>query len=79
MEQGEGVEEELGDLLFSAVNACRLLHAKPEELLHRATEKFIARFEKMEQLAQQNDMALENMTLAQMDELWNRIKTEIFL
>lgn len=79
MEQGAGVEEELGDLLFSAVNACRLLHAKPEELLHRATEKFIDRFEKMEQLAQQNDMALENMTLAQMDELWNRIKTEIFL
>lgn len=76
MEQGQGVEEELGDLLFSAVNACRLLHAKPEELLHRATDKFIRRFDKMERLAQENDMALGNMTLAQMDDLWDRIKAE---
>jgi len=48
---GSNMEEELGDVLFSAVNVARFLHADPEEVLHRAVDKFITRFHGVEQAA----------------------------
>lgn len=68
------VSEELGDLMFSCVNAARLLKLDPEEVLRRATDKFIARFSKMEAWAGETGRPLEELTPAQMDELWERTK-----
>ncbi len=72
--QGTNVEEELGDLLFSAVNVSRFLHADPEEALGRATDKFIARFRKVEQQAARQGRGLEGMTLEELDRLWETAK-----
>ena len=73
-QNAEHVEEELGDLLFSAVNVSRFLEVNPEEALKKATDKFISRFEKMEHAALQSGRALKGMTLSEMDELWNQAK-----
>jgi tetrapyrrole methylase family protein/MazG family protein len=74
MAQETNVEEELGDLLFSMVNVSRFLKADPEEALNAATEKFISRFAKVEEmaLAQGKDMA--QMSLEELDKLWERAK-----
>ena len=72
--QGTNVEEELGDLLFSAVNAARFADVDPEEALNRATDKFIARFRQVEVRAAQSGRSLEDMTLAELDTLWEEAK-----
>lgn len=66
--------EELGDLLFAAVNAARFLKADPEDCLHDATDKFAARFRKVEDAAAAQGKRLEDMTLAEMDKLWDEVK-----
>ncbi|MCI9402836.1 MAG: nucleoside triphosphate pyrophosphohydrolase [Oscillospiraceae bacterium] len=72
--QGTNVQEELGDLLFAAVNVSRFVNADPEETLNAATGKFISRFAKVEQmaLAQGKDMA--QMSLSELDKLWEDAK-----
>ena len=70
----ENIEEELGDLLFSCVNVARFLKVNPEEALKKATDKFINRFEKVELLAKEDGKKLEDMTLSEMDELWDKVK-----
>ena len=72
---GDGdVEEELGDLLFSAVNVSRFLQTDPEEALSRATDKFTARFRRMEESARRQGRRLEDMNPAELDMLWNEAK-----
>lgn len=74
---GEGdPTEELGDLLFAAVNVSRFLKADAEDTLNGATDKFTARFRLMEALAAQKGKRLEDMTLEEMDELWNTAKKQ---
>ncbi len=68
------VEEELGDLLFSAVNAARFAHIDPEEALTKATDKFISRFAKVESLALARGLCLDKMELPQLDKLWDEAK-----
>lgn len=70
----EKIEEELGDLLFSVVNVSRLLKLQPEMVLRKATEKFIGRFERMEEVASQENKSLNDYTFEQLDEAWNRSK-----
>ena len=72
----ENIEEEFGDLLFSCVNISRFLHINPEEALKKATDKFINRFEKVEKVANENGKNLEDMTLSEMDELWDKVKSK---
>lgn len=67
----EEIHEEMGDLLFAVVNVCRFLSVQPELCLKAATDKFIRRFEYMEELA---DRPLEEMALSELDTLWNRAK-----
>lgn len=74
--EGTNVEEELGDLLFSTVNAARFLKADPEEALTKATDKFISRFAVVESLALEQGEELENMTLAELDKLWEIAKAQ---
>ena len=70
----EDIEEEFGDLLFSCVNISRFLKVNPEEALKKATDKFIARFEKLENEVIKEDKNLEEMTLTEMDEIWDKVK-----
>ena len=72
--EGTNVEEELGDLLFSAVNVSRFLKADPEVALGKATDKFISRFAKVEALAAAQNQAMEGMTLEELDKLWEHAK-----
>jgi len=72
--QGTNIQEELGDLLFAAVNVSRFVDADPEEALTGATEKFISRFAKVEQLARAQGKDMKEMTLSQLDELWEQAK-----
>jgi uncharacterized protein YabN with tetrapyrrole methylase and pyrophosphatase domain len=65
----------VGDLLFSVVNYARHLRIQPELALNRSTEKFISRFAAMEKMTSAKG-GLENMTLDQMDALWNAVKQE---
>ncbi|MGI6181931.1 MAG: nucleoside triphosphate pyrophosphohydrolase [Agathobaculum sp.] len=69
-------EEEVGDLLFAAVNAARHLKVDPERALEKACEKFIRRFASMERQAKEGDKALADLSLAEMDALWNRAKEQ---
>ena len=70
--QGTNVAEELGDLLFSAVNVSRFLKVDCEDALNQATDKFIDRFRKVEE--QTGDRPMTEMTLDQLDQLWERAK-----
>lgn len=74
MAQGTNVEEELGDLLFAAVNVSRFVHADPEETLNAATEKFISRFAKVEELAKAQGQDMAQMSLTELDKLWEAVK-----
>ncbi|MGI6265042.1 MAG: nucleoside triphosphate pyrophosphohydrolase [Acutalibacteraceae bacterium] len=68
------VEEELGDLLFSAVNVSRFLSVDAEQALTGATEKFISRFEQMERLAGEKGVDMGAASLEQLDALWDEVK-----
>ncbi len=72
----KAIEEEYGDLLFSLVNYARFLDVDPEAALERTNRKFIARFNAMEQEALQQNKQLADMTLEEMDTIWNRIKSQ---
>jgi tetrapyrrole methylase family protein/MazG family protein len=74
MEEGSNIREEMGDLLFAVVNVARLLKLEPEFLLMEATDKFIDRFSAMEQLAHNRNTTLRQMTLQEMDALWEEAK-----
>ncbi len=70
------IEEEFGDVLFSLINYARFLKVDPEGVLERTNQKFISRFQQMEALALQRDKNMANMTLEEMDGLWNEIKKQ---
>lgn len=72
--QGTNVEEELGDVLFSAVNVSRFVGADPEQALHGACDKFIARFRQVEEQAALEGANLEAMRLEELDRLWEQAK-----
>lgn len=68
------VEEEIGDFLFALVNLTRFLKVHPEESLQRTTNKFIRRFRHIEKRAREQNRQLSDMTLEQMDVLWEEAK-----
>lgn len=68
------VEEELGDLLFSLVNVSRFLKVNPEDALRQAVVKFERRFRAVEQAFREQGRELSSATLAEMDEVWERVK-----
>ena len=68
------VTEELGDLLFSVVNTARFLKADPEEALRLTTDKFIRRFAYVEEQSLDCGRRLEDMSLEEMDKLWDEAK-----
>ena len=68
------MEDELGDVFFSLINFARFLQLDAENALERTNKKFIERFTKMEEAASQTGKALQDMSLEEMDEIWNKIK-----
>ena len=72
--EGSNIEEELGDLLFSAVNVSRFVKVDTEQALTKATDKFIDRFRKVEAQAKAEGRPMEEMSLAELDALWERAK-----
>jgi len=66
---------EVGDLLFALVNWARHLHVDPEAALRQANERFARRFRALETLARQRGLELDKMDIAQMDALWEEIKS----
>lgn len=68
------VEDELGDVFFSLVNFARFLHVDAENALERTNKKFIDRFTRMEAEALKTGKHLHDLSLEEMDSIWNRIK-----
>lgn len=69
------LQDEIGDILFALVNLARLVKVNPEEALRGAANRFAARFTHMEQTAKSGGRSLSDMTLAEMDRLWDEAKT----
>jgi len=70
----EEIKEEFGDLLFSLINYARFLQVDAEAALEQTNKKFMYRFQAMESMATEKGLNLVDMTLAEMDALWNEIK-----
>ena len=70
------IEDEFGDVLFSLVNYARFLQIDAENALERTNKKFIRRFTEMETAALKQSRSLDDMTLDEMDALWNAIKQQ---
>ncbi len=71
----QDIEAEFGDLLFSVINAARLYNVNPENALERTNRKFISRFNYIESKAKEQGKHIKDLTLAQMEELWQEAKT----
>jgi XTP/dITP diphosphohydrolase len=71
------IEEEFGDVLFSLVNYARFIGISPENALAQTNQKFIQRFQLMENLIQEDGMDIRNMNLNQLDTFWNQAKLKL--
>ncbi|HAW18694.1 MAG TPA: nucleoside triphosphate pyrophosphohydrolase [Flavobacteriales bacterium] len=69
------VEDEFGDVLFSLINYARFVDVNPEDALERTNKKFISRFQFLEARALKMGKSLSDMTLGEMDEIWEEAKT----
>jgi len=70
------MEAEFGDLFFSLINAARLYKINPDNALERTNQKFIRRFNYLEEHSLQKGRSLKEMTLEEMDQLWNEAKSK---
>ena len=76
MENGapELIEEEIGDLLLTVTSLCRKLGVNPEQALNHATDKFIGRFERIENEVISSGRNINEMKMAELDAIWDKIK-----
>lgn len=74
---GDEQEAEMGDVLFSLVNAARLYKIHPDTALERTNKKFISRFNYIEESARKCGKNIKDLTLGELDQLWNEAKTKI--
>ena len=70
------MEAEFGDLFFSLINAARLYKINPDNALERTNLKFIRRFNYLEEKTKEQGRSLKEMTLSEMDEIWNEAKAK---
>ena len=73
-EDKEKSTEEFGDFLFSLINAARLYHINPDNALEHTNQKFIRRFNYLEQKVKESGKDFKDLTLEQMDVYWNEAK-----
>ncbi|WP_343306389.1 nucleoside triphosphate pyrophosphohydrolase [Chitinophaga niabensis] len=76
LDDKDEMEAEFGDLLFALVNYSRFLKIDAENALERTNKKFIRRFSRMEVMAADEGKRLDEMSLTEMDGLWNKVKEE---
>ena len=72
--ESDSIEEEFGDVLFSLVNLSRYIKVQPENALAKTNNKFIQRFQLMEELTKERNLNLEEMSLTEMDVFWDEAK-----
>ena len=72
----EAIESEFGDFLFSLINYARFLNVNPENALERTNKKFIKRFQYLEQQAKNQKQKLSEMSLNEMEVLWEEAKKQ---
>ena len=72
----EKAEAEFGDVLFSLINAARLYKINPDNALEHTNQKFIKRFNYLEAHTLKQGKSLKDMSLAEMDEIWEEAKRE---
>ena len=70
------ISDELGDVLFSAVNVSRFVDVEAEEALTNSTDKFVSRFKKVEKMADERGINMKETELAVLDELWDEAKKQ---
>jgi len=75
--QQADIEEEFGDVLFSLANYARFLQVDAEGALEKTNKKFIRRFQEMEKIAIAAGKSLSDMTLLEMDSIWNEVKQQM--
>jgi XTP/dITP diphosphohydrolase len=73
-ENSANKEEEFGDLLFSLINYARFIKINPSDALDKTNRKFIQRFQKMEELMEENGASFQDMKLEEMDVFWEQAK-----
>jgi len=72
----DAIESELGDVLFSLINYARFLNINPENALERTNKKFIKRFQYLEQQSKLKKRSLSDMSLSEMDVIWEEAKRQ---
>ena len=72
----DAAEAEMGDVLFSLINAARLYHINPDNALERTNRKFIRRFNYLEAILRQRGQDFKDLTLAEMDQIWDEAKRQ---
>jgi XTP/dITP diphosphohydrolase len=77
VQQVEHMEEEIGDLFFSIINYARFLHIDPDQALAKTNKKFMKRFQAMEGLVKESGKSMTDLTLKEMDLIWNQVKKGI--
>lgn len=73
----QNIEEELGDVFFALINYSRFLNVNPDDALEKANKKFIYRFKYIEQKANDTGSKINNLSLEEMDKLWDEAKKKI--
>jgi ATP diphosphatase len=71
------IEDEIGDLFFAAINLARHLHVDPVIALEKASSKFTQRFDLVEQYAKDSELKLEDMSLEELELLWQEAKRKL--
>ena len=74
-QEHEKMEDEIGDLLFSVINAARLYNVEPETALERTNRKFMIRFKYLEKKALEMNRSLKDMSLEEMEAIWQEAKS----
>ena len=67
----------MGDVFFSLINYARYIGINPENALERTNQKFIKRFQKMEELSKERDLVFNELSLEDQDALWTETKKDI--
>jgi len=73
-ENQKDIEDEFGDVLFALINYARFIKIDPERALEQTNKKFIRRFQAIEEMASAQGTSVHDMTLQEMDALWNKVK-----
>jgi len=78
-QNSEKMEDEFGDILFALINYARFMNINPEDALEKTNRKFIQRFNFIEQKAKEQDKILSEMSLSEMEDLWQHAKKQLAL